>query len=401
MSEQLLSRVRVLDLTHYIAGAYCTKLLADYGADVIKVERPGQGDGARRLGPFYRDHAHPEKSGLFLHLNTNKRGITLNLKSSAGVRMFQELVGWADVVVESFRPEVMRGLGLAYEELRRVKPGLLMVSISSFGQKGPYRDFQSEEILGYAMGGMMHSTGLPNRQPLKLGGRVGLYQAGAMAATATVISLYGCRAEGRGDYIDLSIMETQAGSVDRRANALLGYQYNGAPYTRTGPSPFRGHWPCRDGYIDMFFIGPLFRRALEMLDQPELVEDPRFSSPEEWSKPENSEAFQEYFLTWSMEHTRQKIWQRAQEARLPAGPVNSTAEVLTDPHFRARGFWTKVCHPYTGELEYPGSPFSTSSGSWEVRRPAPLLGQHNREVFCGLLGYSGAELAKLRETGVI
>ena len=401
MPDQLLSGVKVLDLTHYISGPYCTKLLADYGADIIKVERPGTGDGARRLGPFFKDHAHPEVSGLFLHLNTNKRGVTLNLKSSVGVRLFKELVRWADVMVENFRPGVVRRLGLHYQELRRVNPRLLMVSISNFGQTGPYRDFELEEIIGYAMGGMMHATGLPDREPLKLGGRVGLYQAGSMAALATVTALYGCRAASCGDYIDISIMETQAGSIDRRANAILAYQYTGETFPRREPNPLTRHRPCRDGYIEMWGVGSFLGRLVEAMGRPDLLEETGISSLGQVYDLQNAEAFEENVLAWCLGHTKGEIWRLAQDARVPSGPVNSTKELMADPHFRERGFWSKVYHTYTGELEYPGRPFVPSETCWRVRRPAPLLGQHNMEIFCGRFGYSSSELAKIREMGVI
>src|SRR5687768_15394925 len=170
MGESALADLRVLDLTHYIAGPYCTKLLADYGADVIKIERPDSGDPARRYGPFPHDEPHPEKSALFLHLNTNKRGITLDLKTSAGKAMFVELVRKVDVLVENFQPRVMPSLGFSHEQLVRVNPRLVMTSISNFGQTGPYRDYKAQDILMYAMGGPMHQTGAPHREPVKMAG---------------------------------------------------------------------------------------------------------------------------------------------------------------------------------------------------------------------------------------
>ena len=176
MPDLALEDVKVLDLTHHVAGPYCTKLLADYGADVIKVERPGLGDSARSMGPFPGDAPHRERSGIFLHLNTNKRGITLDLKSRAGAKVVKELAREVDILVESFRPGTMERYGLGYETLRVVNPGLVMTSISNFGQTGPYRDYRSAEIMVYGMGGEMYSTGLDEREPVKLGVNVHLYQ---------------------------------------------------------------------------------------------------------------------------------------------------------------------------------------------------------------------------------
>ena len=160
MKQKALDGVKVLDLTHHIAGPYCTKLMADYGAEVIKIERPGLGDGARQMGPFYKNDPHPEKSGFFLYLNTNKKGITLNLKSTTGINIFKDLVREADIVVENFRPGVMARLGIGYDSLSEINPELVMTSISNFGQSGPYRDFNSTEIVADAMGGWMHVVGM-------------------------------------------------------------------------------------------------------------------------------------------------------------------------------------------------------------------------------------------------
>jgi len=225
--EQALSDVKVLDLTWHISGPYCTKLFADYGADVIKVERPGEGDPARGTGPFFQDDPHPEKSGLFLHLNTNKKSITLNLKSETGKRILKELVKDVDILVESFSPRVMPSLGLDYEVLEKVNPNLVMTSISNFGQTGPYQDFKMSELILSGMGGDMYSCGLPDREPVKMGANIVQYQVGTMAATATVFAFYAARYQGVGQHVDVSMMETQLGTIDRRAPELLAYQYVG------------------------------------------------------------------------------------------------------------------------------------------------------------------------------
>ena len=222
MSEQALSDIKVLDFAHHIAGPYCTKLLADYGADVIKVERPGSGDVSRRLGPFLGNIPHPEKSGLFLHLNTSKRSITLNLKTEAGRKIAHELVADVDIVVESFRPGTMSSFGLGYDDLKAINPALVMTSVSNFGQTGPYKAYRGSEIIFYGMGGEMGSTGLEDREPVKLGGTVGLYQTGSMAAVATMGALFAARYQDIGQHVDVSIMETQLSTQDRRTSSLAG-----------------------------------------------------------------------------------------------------------------------------------------------------------------------------------
>ena len=254
---QALGTMKVLDLTQHVAGPFCTKLLADYGAEVIKVERPGQGDPGRRLGPFPEDKPRPDSSGLFSYLNGNKLGITLDLKHAAGVGICKELVRWADVVVESFRPGVMAGYSLSYSQLSKTHPGVIVTSLSSFGQSGPYRDYKASEIIEYAIGGPMLFTGTSDREPLKLGGRVGMIFAGQEAAMATLMAFYReIGGDGDGEHLDVSIMETQAGSIDRQTALLVNYQYTGNRYSRPDASEayLGGVYPALDGYLDVQVI---------------------------------------------------------------------------------------------------------------------------------------------------
>ena len=265
--------MKVLDLTQYVAGPFCTKLLADYGAEVLKVERPGQGDPGRRLGPFPNDSPHPDTSGLFRHLNGNKLGVTLDLKHTTGVKIFEELVRWADVVVESFRPGVMAGFGLSYSRLSEVHPGVILTSISNFGQTGPYKHNKATEIIEYAIGGPMLFTGTSSREPLKLGGRVGMIFAGQEAATATLMAFY--RSMGRqdaGEHVDVSIMETQAGSIDRQTALLLNYQYTGNRFSRLDASEayLGGVYPAHDGNLDVQVI-ERFTQLLAGIGQPDTI----------------------------------------------------------------------------------------------------------------------------------
>ena len=401
MADQALADVKVLDLTWYIAGPYCTKLLADYGADVIKVERPGEGDPARRMGPFLGDDPHPEKSGLFLHLNTNKRGITLNLKSQTGKKLFKELVKDVDILVESFSPGVMERLGLSYEELEKLNPRLVMTSISNFGQTGPYRDFKSADIITYAMGGPMFATGLPDQPPLRLGPYVMQYQTGATAAVATMVSLHAGELRGSGEHVDVSLMEAEMGNIDRRPTMLLAYQYTGSVSERLplGGGFAYGVHPCKDGYIDLVGRYPNFDKVARMLNMPELLEHPRFPDAVEQTKPEVVAEFKEIFLPWLMAHTKREIWQAAQKERIVSAPIYTTEDLVTDPHFQARASFVDVEHPATGTFKYPGPPFRAET-PWKLRHPAPLLGQHNEEIY-RRLGYTEEDLVKLRERGVI
>ena len=404
MSDGALSDVKVLDLTHYIAGPYCTKLLADYGADVIKVERPETGDGSRRLGPFPGDVPHPEKSGLFLHLNTNKRGITLDLKSEAGRVIALSLAAGVDIVVESFRPGTMDRLGLGYEVLREANPNVVLTSISNFGQTGPYRDYLGSEIVFYGMGGQMIGTGVKEREPLKLGGSVSQYQAGSTAAAAAMGAFYGARYQGTGQHVDVSIMESLMGSIDRRMTYLLVYQYTGEISQRQAMEgsanyPY-GVFPCREGYLQISGQGNYFRRSVKMLGSPEFLIDPRWYAPGAQTDPDLREEFYEYFIGWCLERTATEAWHAAQEAGVLSAPLNTTRELAVDPHFNGRNAFTEIEHPDAGLLKYPGRPFIMGETPWSVRRPAPRLGEHNAEVLTAL-GYSEADMTRLKQARVI
>ena len=403
MAEGALSDVKILDFTHMIAGPYCTKLMADYGADVIKVERPDGGDVTRRLGPFPGDEPHHERGGLFLHLNTNKRGVTLDLKTSAGNRIARRLAAEADVLVESFRPGVMARLGLDYASLGADNPALVYTSVSNFGQTGPYRDFNASEIVLYGMGGEMYSSGLEDREPIKLGGAMVQHQAGAAAAVATMGALFAARAHGEGQHVDVSIMETQVGSIDRRMSTPIAYQYTGEVSERI---PFGvmgypiGVYPCADGYVELTGGIVYFGRVVDMLGKPPIFDDPKWYTPEAQTDPDLREEFDEFFIPWCLERTKYEIWYAAQDARVLSGPINTMEDLAGDPNFNERGAFAELDHPSAGRLAYPGRPFVMERTPWAARMAAPMLGQHNADVF-GELGYDRAALVRLRETGTI
>ncbi len=403
MSQQALSDMKVLDLTHYIAGPACTKLLADYGADVMKIERPGLGDGARNMGPFFHDEPHPEKSGLFMCLNTNKRGVTLNLKSKMGREIFIEMAKKADAVVENFQPGVMERLGLSYDDLVKVNPKLVMTSISNFGQTGPYRDYKLTELMAFGMGGPMNTKGDPERGPLKYGLTVSIYHSGMVAATATMIAFYGSRYQDMGHHVDVSIMETQAGTVDGRMSALVTYQYTGRVTPRgaiLGAQYPQGNYPTADSYFRIASGGPRFSRAVAMMGNPPEFMDPKWYTPQASGDPELKEEFEVRFLEFTLQHTKRELFLMGQETGNLCAPFYNIAEVYDDPHFNERGFFVEVDHPMTGKVNYPGRPFVMEKTPWQLRRPAPLLGQHNWEVYSEL-GYTKEDLGKMRGAGII
>ena len=403
MLEQALSDVRVLDLTWYIAGPYCTKLLADYGADVIKIEKPGEGDPARKMGPFLQDDPHPEKSGLFLYLNTNKRGITLNLKSPTGKKIFEELVKDTDIIIESFSPGVVERLGLSFKELEKINPKLVMTSISNFGQTGPYRDFKSSDLITFAMGGAMNSTGTQDRPPVGVTRNVKMYEAGWLAAIATTAAGYSAQKAGLGDHIDVSLMETQLGSTDRRDTHLLSYAYTGFTTPREDLTTARwtvvssGYLRCKDGWVLVICPPVMWPKMCRALGMPELMNDPRFQNLYDLTYASDIDGI---LAEWLSTRTKQQATEEMQAAGVAVTPISTPEDVVKDRHLNERGFWVKIDHPVTGKVTYPGAPMDMSEGGFQVRMPAPLLGQHNVEVY-GKLGYTREDLVRLRATGVI
>jgi crotonobetainyl-CoA:carnitine CoA-transferase CaiB-like acyl-CoA transferase len=318
--------------------------------------------------------------------------------------MLMELVKQVDVVVENFAPRVLPSLGLGYKDLEQINPQLILVSISNFGQTGPYRDYKASEIVLHGMGGNLRSLGLPEREPVKYGSHVALRQAGLIGAAATMAALFTREARGEGEHVDVAIVETQAGSQDRRAPQLITAQFVNQVFPRRAPGATMasGTFPCKDGYINVTGGGSRFPRALEMIGKPELIEDPRFATPDARLNPENSEDFnREVLMPWLMQHTMQEVWSIAQKARVLSGPIYTSEALMADNHFRDRGMWVDIDHPVAGRYTYPGRPIIMGESPWQLRRAAPQLGEHNEEVFGEALGYESQDLARLRGVGVI
>jgi crotonobetainyl-CoA:carnitine CoA-transferase CaiB-like acyl-CoA transferase len=407
MMDQIFSDVRVLDLTWYISGPYCTKLFADYGAEVIKIERPDSGDPARRLPPFLEDDPHPEKSLVFSHLNLNKRSLTLNLKSEQGREIFKALVKEAHILVENFRPGVMARLGLDYQTLREINPTLVMTSISNFGQTGPYRDFELSELVLNGFHSMIHN-GLPDRYPLKKGGRVCLYQGGQVAALATLGAFWASEEQSLGQHVDVSLMETQAGDVDRKNIDLLAWAYSGGPIhaIRTDYEAWRsrnvlpfGIFPSKDGFVVSLPLLNHWPRFIELMDRPDL--EAVFQQEGNLFDLDIKGEMDVMWYEWLASRTSRQAMEESQNKKFFVTALQSPKEVVEDPHFSARGMWVEVEHPVTGRRLYPGAPVEVGPGSWQVRRPAPLLSQHTAEILGERLGYSSAEVDRLRAAGVV
>ena len=378
MSDSVLKGIKVIDLTQHIAGPYCTKLLADYGADVIKVERPDGGDPARRMGPFPGHEPNPEKSGIFLYLNTNKKGITLDLKSDAGRDALLELVRDADVLVESYSPRVMPSLDLEYQTLCEVNPRLIMTSVSSFGSNGRYRDYRASELVLYALCGMAYITGGYHREPVKHGYNQAQYLGGVAAASGTVAALLGLWRGGQGQQVDVSILEC---AISTLFTTILDYTYAGMVSRRqpaTGSS-LRYPAPTKDGYIlpTPGVMGDWDTYAA-MAEVPEL-QDPKFATPA--GRQLHSDEVDNLLKDKWLEKTAKEWFHHAQEWRFPFSPVQTMEDISGSPQLGDRGYFVEFPHPAVGTMRYPGAPFRMSESPRRQEMPAPTLGQHNREVF--------------------
>lgn len=399
MFRGALSGYKVLDVTHYMAGPYCTKLLAAYGAEVIKIEKPETGDGIRRLGPFAGDDPHIEKSVQYLFLNTGKKSITLNLKAPTGVDILKRLVKDADIVVENFEPRVMPSLGLAYEELIKIRPNLVMVSISNFGQTGPYRDYKATEIVEYALSGLMNLTGASHREPLKLGLDVAQYTAGQSAVVPMLAALYSAQSTGEGQHVDISIMDYCAGLIEVQAGL---YDCTGHITERMGNYNDKGHpwgnFPCRDGWVTIAIHGTRMSYLAELMDIPELTES-KFANPA--SRLQHREEIDNLMLPWLSDHSKKEPFEYLNtRAECAAGWVRNAEDLRECPQLASQDFYGPMEHPLLGKILFPGPPCKLSKTPMRISR-APLLGQDNEEIYCSRLGYTKRDLVELRQAGVI
>ena len=399
-SEQsALEGVSVLDLSHFIAGPYCTRLLAGFGADVLKVEPPG-GERGRRMAPFFQDEPGPDSSLPFAYLNTGKRSMTLNLKSEEGRGILRSMLPETDVLVENFAPRVMPSLGLDYASLRELAPHLVMVSISNFGQSGPYRDFKAADIVEYALGGLMYIFGAYDREPLKHAFNQAQFKAGTDAASATLMALYHQRLTGRGQHVDVSIQEAVASGL---RDVVNNYTYTGA-IRRRQPNHSGDLQRLRatsDGYLlpNPGLGGGLnWDSFVEFLDLPELDDD-RFRTPS--ARLVNAEELGRILDDYFIRQNKYDMFYGSHKRRFIFGVIQSPKEAMDDPQFAHRGFFTEQEHPVMGSLTFPGAPFTLESTPWQDGTPAPSIGQHNQDILGQRLGFDTVQQAQFRSQGVI
>jgi crotonobetainyl-CoA:carnitine CoA-transferase CaiB-like acyl-CoA transferase len=401
-----LEGIRVFDLSRILAGPTCTQLLGDLGADVIKIERPGAGDDTRKWGPPYvkaKDGKDTRESAYYLSSNRNKRSLAIDIAQKAGQALARRLIARCDIMVENFKVGDMAKYGLAYDDVKKDNPALIYCSITGFGQTGPYAPRAGYDMLAQGLGGIMSVTGESDGPPLKVGVGIADIMCGMYASTAILAALHHRDKTGQGQYIDLSLLDTQVGWL---ANVGLNYLTSGSVPQRVGNEhpnivPYNV-MPAADGHV-ILAVGNdgQFAKFCDFAGEPALAHDPRFATNEQ--RVMNRRALYD-LLEEVMRHKTQGEWVEGL-ARLgvPCSPVNTVDQVFADPQVRARGMQIAMPHPLAakGDVDLIGNPIKYSATPVAYRRPPPYLGQHTDEVLGELLKLSGSEMAELRNKGVI
>lgn len=387
--------VRVLELTNYMAGPFCGLLLADMGAEVIKIENPKVGDFTRESGPF----VNGESAG-FMALNRNKKSVALNLKDDRGRELFLRLARTADVILENFRPGTMRDLGIDYETVRALNPSIIYASASGFGQTGPYSQRPGLDLIAQGMSGLMSITGEEGGPPVKVG--VPLCDlTTALFMTYAILSALIARArDGEGQYIDVSLFES---GVALEIWETSGYFATGEVPRRLGSAhrvnaPYQA-FKTSDGYVTIGATSQgLWRTLCRVLGLEHLVDDPRFDTV--YHRKQNEKELARLIEAVTATETSQTWYQRLEEAGVPCGVINDIAQVVEDEHLKARGFLIEIEHPVAGRVRATGNPVHMTGTPIERFDPAPLLGQHT-DRYLAELGLSADEIQRLREAGAI
>ena len=391
-----LSGITVIDLTRVLAGPYCSMMLADMGANVIKVELPGKGDDSRGHYPQVNG-----ESAYYMNLNRNKRSMTLNLKSEDGKRILRELVKKADILLENYRPGVMEKLGLGYEDLKKINPGLIYGCVSGFGHYGPYSQRPGYDIIGQAMGGLMSTTGWPGGDPTRSGTALSDVMGGISLTVGVLAAYINKEKTGEGQMVDVSLVDsivsaleiiTQIYLVTGRVPSRIGNRYEASyPYDS---------FHTKDG---MLVIGAgndkLFHLLCELMGSPELESDPRFCT--NVKRVEFHADLKPILEAWLANYDTETAVQMILDAGVPAGPIYDIDQVTKDPHIAgAREMFVEMEHPVAGKLTITGNQIKLSGTPVKFRTPAPLLGQHTDEILKDFLGMDESEIQTLREKNV-
>jgi CoA:oxalate CoA-transferase len=391
-----LKKLVVLDLTRVLAGPYASMILADFGADVIKIESPDTGDDSRAFGPFIG-----KESAYFMSLNRGKRSMTLNLKETKAKELFREMVKKADVVLENYRPGTMEKFGLGYEELKAINPRIIYAACSGFGHTGPYAAKPAYDVIVQGMGGIMSITGQEDGEPTRVGASIGDITAGLFTAIGIMIAAYHREITGVGQKVDVAMLDCQVAILE---NAISRYLTSGIvpkPIGNRHPSitPFEA-FRAKDGYV-IIAIGndKLWEKFCNLISRPELVSDKRFVT--NGKRTENQKALKAILDTVFPQRTVEEWLQDIDDAGIPCGPINAVDSIIADPQIKAREMIVETEHPIAGVIKMAGVPIKLSATPGAVEKAAPLLGQHTEEILYELLGMSAQQIEALRSEKVL
>ncbi len=403
MNDAALAGLKILEYAHMVSGPYCTRLLSDVGAEVIKVEPPLVGDPARRRGPFLNDVPHRERSGLFLYLNTNKMGVTLDPANATGRRIFKELVRESDILVEDTTPGTMERLGLEYESLQRINPRLVMTSITPFGQDGPYSRYRAYHLNTYHGSGVARilSSILPHEtpQPVKAPGFLSDFDCGLNAATATMAALYSRLFTGCGQHIDISAQESLI-ALERVEIGMYGNEGDNRFSTVFMQHMVGGLQRCRDGYVLITLGGEHHWDGLvKLLGEPEWTKDKKLRG--EMAKYRHASEINRHIAEWMKDKSVQEVYHKGQAFNCPVGIIATVEDLARSEQLQARNFFVDIEHPEMGRVKFPTTSYRFSVTPVRYTMAAPLLGEHNEEILCHRLGYASGDLVKMRAAGII
>lgn len=391
-----LEKLRVLDFTRVLAGPFCTMLLADMGAEVVKVEHPHGGDDSRAFGPFVEG-----ESAYFMSINRNKKSITMNLKDPRAIDLIKKMIPSFDVVVENFRPGVMDKLGIGYEELKKINPRLIYASSSGFGYTGPYSQLPAYDLIVQGMGGIMSITGDSPDNPQKVGSSIGDIFAGVFCAVGILGALEARHNSGKGQMVDVAMLDCQVAILENAVSRYLTTGVDPRPIGNRHPSisPF-ATFKTQDGFINIA-VGndALWEKFCDQIGTKELFADERFRTNA--LRTTNWEALEPLLAAAMGKDTTESWIARLRKVGVPCGPINKVSQVLKDPQVTAREMIVEVEHPKAGRVKMPGCPIKFSETPCAVEVAPPLLGEHNAKVLSEFLGLPEAEVLSLKEQGVL
>lgn len=396
MDRGPLTGLVVLDLTRILSGPFCTMILADFGAQVIKIESPEKGDDSRLIGPYVKD-----QSAYFMSVNRGKKSMTLNLKTPEGRDLLKEMIVRADILVENYRPGTMDKWGLSYEEVRKINPRLIYTSISGFGHSGPYMKLPAYDIVVQGMSGLMSITGQEGGPPTRVGTSVGDLVPALLATVGILMALFSRTFSGEGQRLDIAMLD---GLVAILENAIARTQVSGEvpkPIGSRHPSitPFDA-FAVKDGYIIVAAGNPkLFEDLCRILNRPELALDPRFK---EYADRHKNEKELKPLLEQALAgYSRTEALALLSRAGIPCAPINTVDQVMADPQVQARDMIVEVEHPVAGILKLAGIPIKMSATPGIIKDPAPTLGQHTEQILKEFLNKTEADIAALRRAKAI